>query len=148
MRALFKIHGLDTYYVDNTLLNPFFLSDTVENWKKEKRWDSALSTLRCTVEQTRNYRWMDERSFVIREYLDRHPEITSYAAVDDLCLTNFLEGHFVQVRILKPENVDALIDILKKDDGPFPLPGDIRAMPELALIREHLTPKGSDTSST
>ena len=148
MRALFKIPGLDTYYVDNTLLNPFFPSDTVENWKKEKRWDSALSTLRCTVEQTRNYRWMDERSFVIREYLDRHPEITSYAAVDDLCLTNFLEDHFVQVRMLKPENVDALIDILKKDDGPFPLPGDIRAMPELAVIREHLTPKGSDTSST
>ena len=65
-----------------------------------------------------------------------------------MCLTNFLEDHFVQVRMLKPENVDALIDILKKDDGPFPLPGDIRAMPELAVIREHLTPKGSDTSST
>ena len=50
--------------------------------------------------------------------------------------------------MLKPENVDALIDILKKDEGPFPLPDDIRAMPELAVIREHLTPKGSDTSST
>lgn len=147
MRALFKIHGLDTYYVDNTLLNPYFLADNRENWRKEKRWNDALSTLRCTVARTRNYRWMDERSFVIREYLDRHPEITSYAAVDDLCLTNFLEGHFVRVCMLKPENADALIDILKKDDGPFPLPDDIRAMPELAVIREHLKPQGSDTSS-
>lgn len=143
MRALFKIHGLDRYYIDNTLLNPHFLSHDEENWKKEHRWDTAFCTLHKTVAHTRNYSWVDERSFLIREYLDRHPEITGYAAVDDLYLTNFLEGHFVHVRKLKPENADELIAAIEKDGGPFPLPDDIRAMPELAVIREHLNSENS-----
>lgn len=80
------------------------------------------------------------RSVEIREYLDRFPEITGYAAVDDMNLEKLLEGHFVGSWHggLTEEKADQLIEILKSDGGPFPLPEKVRKMPALKRLREYI----------
>lgn len=69
----------------------------------------------------------NERSTEIWEYLDRHPEITSYVAIDDLYLGCGLEKHFVWSRHawIKKEEADKMIEALNFEDGPYHLPESV-----------------------
>ncbi len=133
MKALFRIWGLDSYYIDDTVKEYFW------DWKG-LRGDRAKEavTNRCNEIFPGKKTYFEMRSMEILEWLDRHPEVTAYAAVDDMDLTRGLEGHFVQTRRggLKPEVADALIAVLEKEDGPYPFPEEIRAMPELEVVRK------------
>ena len=77
------------------------------------------------------------RSAEIWEYLDRHPEITSYVAVDDLYLGCGLEKHFVWSRHgwIKKEETDKMIEALNIEDGPYHLPESV-VTDELKQFRE------------
>lgn len=56
----------------------------------------------------------------IREYLDRHQEITSFVALDDRNLTLGLDGHLIKTEnCISEANVKQAIEILQREDGPF-----------------------------
>lgn len=82
-------------------------------------------------------RYVEYRTAEIREYLDRHPEITSYVAVDDMYIGVGLDGHFVwsDKGRIHQEHADKMIEILSKEDGPFPLPDNLKTE-ELEAWRE------------
>lgn len=127
MQALFRIYDLDKYYVGNTL----------NEWLSRGKNFNAVE--KCLTKVS-GYSYVDSRSVEIREYLDRFPEITGYAAVDDMNLEKLLEGHFVGSWHggLTKEKADQLIEILKSDGGPFPLPEKVRKMPALKRLREYI----------
>jgi len=97
-------------------------------WKRERqRRDAFKSVEKVIVENLKkedNGRdYIDDRSIEILEYLDRHREITGYVAIDDRDLERGLKGHFVETRShIKEENFKKAMDILSKEDGPYPLP--------------------------
>ena len=72
--------------------------------------------------------YVEYRTAEVREYLDRHPEITSYVAVDDMYIGVGLDGHFVwsEKGYIRREHADKMIEILSKEDGPFPLPAELK----------------------
>lgn len=70
-----------------------------------------------------NDKYLEWRTCEIREYLDRHPEIVSYAAVDDMDLSIGLDGHAVCTSsFLSAADLERLLAVLSMRDGPFPLP--------------------------
>lgn len=77
------------------------------------------------------------RSAEIWEYLDRHPEITSYVAIDDIYLGCGLEKHFVWSRHgwITKEETDKMIEALNIEDGPYHLPESV-VTDELKQFRE------------
>lgn len=79
----------------------------------------------------------NERSAEILEYLDRHPEITSYVAIDDIYLGCGLEKHFVWSRHawIKKEETEQMIEALNIEDGPYHLPASV-ITDELKQFRE------------
>jgi len=53
------------------------------------------------------------RVFEILEYLEHHPHIRGYVAIDDMDLSKGLEGHFVHTRnLIKDAEADKAIEIL------------------------------------
>lgn len=70
-------------------------------------------------------KWMDfvdYRTGEILEYLDRHPEITAFVALDDRNLEKGLNGHFIHTKnSISEEDVERAIEILNREDGPYPL---------------------------
>ncbi len=63
------------------------------------------------------------RAVEIREYLDRHPEITSYVAIDDQNLSLSLDGHFVSTsNLIESDHLEKILDVLSRRDGPYSLP--------------------------
>ena len=131
MKALFRIWGLDSYYFDDTVKEYFW------DWRQLNGDGAKKAVLKRCEECLPGDDFLDMRAMEIREWLDRHPEVTAYAAVDDMHLMRGLEGHFVHSRRgLKAEVADALIAALEKEDGPYPLPAEIRSMPELEVIRK------------
>ena len=80
---------------------------------------------------------VDERAIEIREYLDRHPEITSYITIDDRDLVYGLDGHAIVTDHDIMDQIDYYtgMDILAKEDGPFPLPESCKT-PELEAWRK------------
>ena len=69
----------------------------------------------------------DSRASEIRDYLDQHPEVTSYVAIDDRRLGFPVEGHFVHVRHgeLGAEDCKLAKTLLQQEDGPYLLPKEI-----------------------
>ena len=147
MTALFRIHGLDGYYWEDTegsegagARNGVPVSRGQEAcYEDMKRW------FRSAYKD--GYVW--ERAVEIREFLDRHPEVTAYAVVDDMDLAAGLEGHFVEsVHYRLDEAVaDALIEVLKKEDGPYPLPDAVKALPSFIAMRDVMAKYPKQTRS-
>lgn len=136
MKGLLDIHGLGKYLYDSC---PFYTCywnhrglDFYSEEEISKMTIDKKNTIRMLDDAlSPNYpdkdKWYtsyyDERTLEIREYLDRHPEITSYVAIDDRDIEKGLEGHFVKTHsLLKEEDVDTAINILKNEDGPYFLP--------------------------
>lgn len=145
MRGLLAIHHLDGYLEDSTFYvpNPTPTIDWEEREKILKAWkpigDSLLEGLRKLYPKTSDdwfAPFVDWRTMEIREYLDRHPEITAYVAVDDRNLELGLDGHFVQTsNYLTEEHVQQCLEILDRNDGPYPLPQELKT-PELEEWRK------------
>lgn len=143
MRGLMAIHGLDGYLEDST----YFVPDPViGHWEeREKVLNAWRPILEALMEGMRKLypadpdKWfsgVDYRTVEIREYLDRHPEILAYVAVDDRNLSSGLDGHFVQTSgSITEENMQQCIEILQRNDGPYPLPEGLRT-PELESWRQ------------
>lgn len=140
MKGLLDIHGLGKFLYDSC---PFYACywnrrglDFYSEEEISKMAIDKKNTIRMLDDAlSPNYpdkdKWFssyyDERALEIREYLDRHPEITSYVAIDDRDIEKGLEGHFIKTySLLKEENVDTAINILNKEDGPYFLPQEAR----------------------
>ncbi|MCD7923873.1 HAD domain-containing protein [Bacteroidaceae bacterium] len=130
MRGFLAIYGLDKYLEDATFcildserhnLNDYTaLNKKIEDWRNiSQQIDKRMREL-YPGDPNRWFDFVDSRTSEIREYLDRHPEITSFIALDDRNLTRGLDGHFIQTknRILE-EYVEPAIEILNREDGPF-----------------------------
>lgn len=75
----------------------------------------------------------------IREYLDRHPEVTSYVAIDVQDLTCGLDGHFVKTsRLIEPDSLEQILDVLSRRDEPYPLPSGCLTADVARMRRETL----------
>ena len=132
MKALFRIWGLDGYYIDDTMSEYYSRTHEDEMDAKEK----AERAIRKYFAKRTNTNYIERRPVEILEWLDRHTEVTGYAAVDDLDLSLLLGKHFVRTDCrIEKEDADKLIAILQRDDGPFLFPEDLRAMPELEILR-------------
>jgi hypothetical protein len=97
MKDFFRIHGLDGYYVDDTI--PYFIpGGWRHNWVPKGGFNPEFR----------------QRTVEILTYLRNHPRIRRYVAIDDLDLSRGLEGHFVKTSCwMKPEEADEAIRILK-----------------------------------
>ena len=105
VRELPDVSGERTiYYLTNTKKNPQ-LKDVVF----PEEWGSGWS-----------WKYVDERAAEIREYLDRHPEITSFVSFDDRNLEKGLLGRFIWTNNhISEEDMKNCIRLLNIEDGPF-----------------------------
>ncbi|MDR2199966.1 MAG: hypothetical protein LBR53_11040 [Deltaproteobacteria bacterium] len=103
MRDLFKIHGLDKYYVDNTMREDFRL----------------IEQLRADEEGYKSF-YVD-RVIEILEYLKNHPNIENYVAIDDMNLIPGLENHFIRAsQSLTRTQAEEAVEILNRENDPIP----------------------------
>lgn len=140
MRGLLDIHGLGKYlYPAAPFCVPVGASFMKEAYSEEQleqmQEDTSSVMLQISDEMRELYpapndTWgngYDSRTSEIREFLDRHREIDAYVAIDDRNLSRGLEGHFIRTRArLTDEQATQAIEILNKQDGPYPLPDIIK----------------------
>lgn len=146
MKALFSLHGLDNYFYDST----FCIEDVCRYGDNDTTY---LQRCKIAEEKTTDFRkirselnanlneiypkidnpgkwptFVDIRTIEIREYLDRHSEITSYVTIDDNDIEYGLDGHGVTTKHSKLEEGTAnkCKDILAKEDGPYTLPSNCK----------------------
>lgn len=149
MRALMAIHELDTYVDDTTLYTSSYLHDYLKPFApacckeseagetchhallpRDKAICEMFTYLSEIIKEDYNALpgaggifFHRHRATEIREYLDRHPEITAYAVIDDLFVGNGMYDHLVQTQnFISLEDYAQGLDILKNEDGPYPLP--------------------------
>lgn len=150
MSALLAIHGLDRYLCGFTETS-FLLErrDLPYGWTEDReRFEAARKKARLAhadleagmkaryVGSDRD-RYVAWRTCEIREYLDRHPEIVSFAAVDDMNLELGLDGHAVCTRsYLEAGDLERLLSVLSLRDGPYPLPSECRTKVVMEFQKE------------
>ena len=133
MRGMLGIHHLENYLVDAT----YFIShyelhwadDTTLGKEKMKAWEPVLKTLTQKMREiypSEGSGWtcktVDERATEIREYLDRHPEITSFVSLDDRNLEKGLLGRFIWTNNhISEEDMHNCIRLLEIENGPYSL---------------------------
>jgi hypothetical protein len=129
--ALMAIHQLDRYLIGATFCvttEEKRADDYVKAYKKEAEAEKVLKLIQAELKSgihksdPKQYIYVEQRAAEIREYLDRHPEVIAYVAVDDINLEDGLEGHFVKTNYrLEEKHVQPCLDILNREDGPYPL---------------------------
>lgn len=130
--ALLDIHGLGKYLYDSTFFSSNH-SHVIRPYSYGEMCDMdsiAQGVMREICAVLRNERegsgWVDIRTAEILEYLDRHPEIDNFVAIDDLNLTEGLADHFVKVYdSMSDEVAEKMISILNLNDGPYTLPAAV-----------------------
>lgn len=149
MRGLLDMHNLGKYLRDSTYYPYSYMEQGPADFTLRKKWQEdrnemynvwglvqhqLYDNLRRHYPTSSNDFWavgVDFRTAEIREYLDRHPEITSYVAIDDRSIGLGLDGHFVQTsNRITEEDACRCIELLNLNDGPFFLPNDMQT-PEL-----------------
>ena len=101
MHNLFKIHDLHDFYIDDTI---DFLDFNDE--AEDKITNKHLKKL--------NLKYTSRRTIEILEYLEKHPFIDNYVAIDDKNLLPGLEDHFVNTGdFLRQKDADLAKKILK-----------------------------------
>lgn len=111
-KAFLAVHGLDVFFYD--MIDGKSYEKPSEKQTQAHEYFQSVKPTDC--------RYLDHRGSDIREYLSRHPEITSFVAIDDRDLTYPLCGHFVYCdKIFDADKGRVAIDILKREDGPYPL---------------------------
>lgn len=92
LASLFALHDLDMRFVDMTVSPSPLFSDSISRTVVEGGADRALLELYTRTMgslwsklagDSKDVRRIDHRTVEILEYLDRHPEIESFAVVDD-----------------------------------------------------------------
>lgn len=92
LASLFAVHDLDLRFADMTVSPYPLFSDRISRVAVEGAADRSLLELyTCTMgslwsklaEDCEGVRRIDHRTVEILEYLDRHPEIESFAVIDD-----------------------------------------------------------------
>jgi hypothetical protein len=105
MMGLFQIHGLDKYYIDNTIYFDIYGDDSEEIHKKSDKFYA-----------NKKYKHIyDERAVEILEYVRKNKHITHYVAIDDRNLSNGLGKNFVSTAAdskLTKDTADECISIL------------------------------------
>ena len=84
MKDFFSIHGLETYYIDNTKQYDEIDENFIEKQKqsyKAKHGENAF---------------LDHRSIEILEWLNRNPDVKKWVAIDDVRLTG-IDANFVYI---------------------------------------------------
>lgn len=146
MRGFLAIYELDKYLDDATYCildsEKFNLTDYIPYFEKREAWINIHSKIHNRLRELHPAdpnKWfdgVDSRTAEIREYLDRHPEIVSFVALDDRDLAKGLNGHFIKTdNRISEEDVSQAIDILNREDGPFLLDETLHT-PELKDWRE------------
>ena len=158
MEALFAIHGLDGYLYDitvcatNVYLSPLKRTDD-ERAQDYAKYYGFVDIQKFLMERLRDAfpsdgSWgssVDHRTLDILEWLDRHPSVVSYVAIDDRDLSLGLEEHFVKVdRIKNNEAMDRevfekVMTVLQIKDGPYRMPESCYG-PMLDELRESILP--------
>ena len=83
MKDFFTIYGLENYLIDFTKFHTDIDKDFINKIEQEDR------------EKNGEKSYVEYRSIEILEWLSRHPDVTKWAAVDDLSLKG-IEAHFVR----------------------------------------------------
>ncbi len=149
MRGLLDIHGLGKYlYPAAPFCVPMYAKFMKEAYTKDELYTMSADTGRMfrkiddkmselyPRDPNKCFDGYDNRTSEIREFLDRHTEIDAYAALDDRNLSRGLEGHFVPVSpYIKEKDMNKAIEILNRQDGPYPLP-DVLKTDELEAWRK------------
>lgn len=102
MRDFLRIWDLHEYwYADNEYFNKESMKDATEYVKKKDEGkDIELNT----------------RAVEILDFVYKHKEITNFVAIDDIDLSNYLDGHFVEtLNVISPEQTKKAIEILNDD---------------------------------
>jgi hypothetical protein len=137
MRGLLDIHGLGKYlYLAAPFCVPWWASFMKQQYSQEQLHEMDNETrqmfhkINCKLREFYNVDnnvFFDGRSGEIKEFLDRHREIDAYVALDDRDLSHGLDGHFVEVSpYLKDEQAEKAIEILDIQNGPYPLPNELK----------------------
>jgi hypothetical protein len=96
MYDFFAIHGLQDFYMDNTM----FISRDMQQKYYQEYFSSTFGFLNL-------------RAIEILEYVKKYPHITHYAVIDDINLANGLENHFVRTdSVLTPYHAAKVMEIL------------------------------------
>lgn len=113
VKLFLSVYGLDKYY--------YGLVDIGFAYRPLPRQEQAQKYFKSICPEGEHF---DSRASEIRDYLDQHPEITSYVAIDDLRLGFPVDGHFVYVRHgeLDAKACELAKTLLQQEDGPYPLP--------------------------
>ena len=147
MRGMLGIHHLEGYLVDAT----YFVS-RYERFQAEddrlgrEKWDAWVPVINSLQKKMReiypaeesgwSWKSVDERASEIREYLDRHPEITSFVSLDDRNLEKGLLGRFIWTNNhISEEDMENCIRLLRAEDGPYLLEESLKSE-ELQSWRE------------
>ena len=85
-----------------------------------ERQTKARAYFQSIREKSESY---DERAADIRDYLDIHPEITAYIALDDRNLGFPVAGHFVYCKdgVIDERKYLLMKEIIDIEDGPYNL---------------------------
>jgi len=95
-----------------------------------------IEKLRNFFKETEGGGFIKARIAEIREYLDRHTEVTDYVVIDDLNLCVGNNGHaIVTSERFRKGDLRKAKKILSMHDGPYPLPPEAIS-PELVSYRE------------
>lgn len=131
MKGFLAIYNLDSYLDDATYCildeqrrGPDYkaVSERIDAWRNIIDMIYKYLRERYPADPNKWFDGVDYRVVEIREYLDRHPEITAFVALDDRNLEKGLDGHFVHTKnYISEEDVERCIEILNREDGPFPL---------------------------
>ncbi|MDR2140396.1 MAG: hypothetical protein LBR11_01140, partial [Deltaproteobacteria bacterium] len=106
MYDFFTIHGLQKYYIDQTIDSSYDL--------KDEEFNNLQDKYRIKYKNNDIYFW---RVIEILDYLNQYPHIKNYVAIDDLMLNPGLENHFVQSDVwITEENAADILKILESDD--------------------------------
>lgn len=127
--AFLDIHGLGKYLYDSTFFAINY-SRVNQPYSHNEMYDmdsiahSAMKKIRDVLHNERKgSEWIEIRAVEILEFLDRHPEIDNFVAIDDINLKAGLEDHFVYVcNSMSDEVAEKMINILNRNDGPYVLP--------------------------
>ena len=129
IKLFLSVYGLDKYYyglVDASYYVSVGDRYIKRDFPRQKQAEKYFQSIRPEGV------YFDSRASEIRDYLDQHPEVTSYVAIDDRNLGFPVDGHFVHVRHgeLKAEDCELAKKLLQQEDGPYPLPREIFKTPE------------------
>lgn len=129
MKGFLAIYNLNSYLDDATYcildeqrLGPDYkeVNARIEAWKNIYQMIHDHLSKLYPADPNKWMDFVDYRTGEILEYLDRHPEITAFVALDDRNLEKGLNGHFIHTKnSISEEDVERAIEILNREDGPY-----------------------------